>query len=165
MSEAPKLPDAGRYQGPSRAAPYAMSRLAPSYSLVDAAHEIERADTTLAVSAGGKLSVIAAQMKRLREQAERILLRAQRDAELHRARCSFEKKAGRVYHLYEKDDGEKWFSILAPEEWPSAQPQSYAGAYRLELDMSFTRLDLPDDAAPEAMNEAESVAHVRGLLR
>ncbi|MDB5216896.1 MAG: hypothetical protein JWO86_4823, partial [Myxococcaceae bacterium] len=44
LAHPPKLPDPGRYEGPSRAAPYALSRMAPSYSLVDVAAEIEKAD-------------------------------------------------------------------------------------------------------------------------
>lgn len=161
MSEEPKLPDAGRYQGPARAAPYPLSRLAPSYTLLDAAKEIEAADVTLANVAGGKLTVIAEQMRRLREQAELILSRARRDAELHRAECGFEKKPGGVYHLYLKDDGVRWFSMFAPEEWTRPQPQTYEGTFRLELDMSFTRLDADHDQnAPQP-----DVAQIRALLR
>ena len=44
-SATPLVP--GRYAGPSHAAPYALSRLAPPFDLVDLAREIERADTTL----------------------------------------------------------------------------------------------------------------------
>jgi hypothetical protein len=161
MTQEPQLPDLGLYRGPARAAPYALSRMAPVYSLLDAAKEIEAADVTLANVAGGKLSVIAEQMKRLREQAERVLARARRDAELHRAQCSFEKKAGGVYHLYEKTDGTRWFSMLAPEEWSRPQPQTYQGSYRLELDMSYSRLDADDD-----LTEAPpDVAQIRALLR
>jgi hypothetical protein len=141
LAHPPKLPDAGYYDGPARAAPYALSRMAPSFSLVDVAAEIEKADSMLVTTTGGKLGVIAEQIRRLQEQARVMLERAQRDAELHRARCAFQKKPGGVYHLYEKDDGERWFSLLAPEEWLRPQPQTFEGTYRLELDMSFTRLD------------------------
>ena len=75
-----------------------------------------------------------------------MIERAQRDAELHRALCGFQKKPGGVYHLYRKDDdGERWFSLLAPEEWLRPQPQTFEGSFRLELDMSFTRVDLSDE--------------------
>ena len=103
LAHPPKLPDAGVYDGPARAAPYGLSRLAPSFSLVDVAAEIEKADSMLATTTGGKLGVIAEQIRRLQEQARVMLERAQRDAELHRARCSFQKKPGGVYHLYRKD--------------------------------------------------------------
>ena len=36
LQHPPKLPDPGRYEGPARAAPYALSRMAPSYALIDA---------------------------------------------------------------------------------------------------------------------------------
>ena len=91
----------------------------------------------------GKLGQIADQIRHLQEEARILLERAQRDAELHRAQCSFEKKPGGEYHLYRRDTGELWFSRLAPDEWTSEQPQTYEGTYRLELDMSFTRLDRP----------------------
>lgn len=142
LEHPPKVPDPGYYEGPARAAPYALSRMAPSFSLVDVAAEIEKADAMLATTTGGKLGLIAEQIRRLQDQARSMLERAQRDAELHRARCSFEKKPGGVYHLYRKDDGERWFSLLAPEEWLRPQPQTFEGTYRLELDMSFTRLDV-----------------------
>ena len=74
-----------------------------------------------------------------------MLERAQRDADLHRARCSFQKKPGGVYHLYRKDDGERWFSLLSPEEWIRPQPQTYEGSYRLEADMGFTRVDVTEE--------------------
>jgi len=132
--------------------------MAPSFSLVDVASEIEKADAMLATVTGGKLGVIAEQIRRLQEQARTMLERAQRDAELHRARCRFEKKAGGVYHLYLKDDGERWFSLMGPDEWIRPQPQTFEGSYRLEADMSFTRVDIAEDE-PRADLEA-----VRALL-
>lgn len=141
------MSDDKRYDGPSHAAPYGLSRLSPSYDLVDVAAQIQKADETLATMTGGKLAVIAEQIGLLQEQARVLLERARRDAELHRARCNFEKKAGRVYHLYRKEDGTLWFSLLAPDEWTRAQPQTFEGSYRLELDMSFTRLDVEEAAS------------------
>lgn len=150
LQHPPALPDAGRYRGPARAAPYAMSRMAPAFTLVDAAAEIQKADATLATMVGGKLSVIAEEIRHLQEQARVMLDRAQRDALLHRARCAFEKKPGGVYHLYERDDGERWLSLMAPDEWIRPQPQTFEGTYRLEADMSFTRIDVEaDDRRPE----------------
>src|SRR5689334_17000804 len=105
MDEPPREVDAGRFDGPAHAAPYPLTRLAPSYDLVDLAAQIQRADETLAVMTGGKLAVIAEQVEKLRQQAAALLEKARRDAELHRARCSFEKKPGGVYHLYRKADG------------------------------------------------------------
>ena len=142
------MSDEKRYDGPSHAAPYGLSRMAPAYDLVDVAAQIQKADETLATMTGGKLAVIAEQIALLQEQARVLLERARRDADLHRARCNFEKKPGRVYHLYRKEDDTLWFSLLGPDEWIGTQPQIFEGSYRLELDMSFTRVDVEEDASP-----------------
>ena len=156
----PKLPDQGYYDGPARSAPYALSRLSPSFSLIDVAAEIEKADGMLATVASGKLGVIADQIRHLQDEARALLERARRDAELHRARCRFEKKAGGIYHLYRAhEDDALWFSLMAPDEWLKPQPQTFEGSYRLEADMSFTRLDVTDTTSPPV-----DVATVRKLL-
>lgn len=129
------------YTGPAHAAPYALSRMAPSFGLVDVAAEIERADATIATMATGKLKLIAKQMKALREEAERVLERARRDAELHRVKCSFEKQPGGVYHLYRRKSGELYFSLMAPHEWSLPHEQEHVASYRLEADQSFTPLE------------------------
>ena len=160
LAHPPKLPDPGRYEGPSRAAPYPLSRMAPSYALVDVAAEIEKADSMLATVTGGKLGVIADQIRHLQEQARAMLERAQRDAGLHRSRCRFEKKPGGIYHLYRMHaDDTLWFSLMAPEEWLRPQPQTFEGSYRLEADQSFTRLDVSEDGVPTT-----EVSAVRALL-
>jgi len=146
MEAPPPLVDTGRYEGPAHASPYPLSRMAPSFDLVDTAARIHAADQTLATMTGGKLGVIADQIARLQEQARALLERARRDAELHRAECRFEKKPGATYHLYEREDGTRWFSRLAPDEWVTPQAQAFLGSYRLELDMSFTRVDAEEEA-------------------
>lgn len=146
MAAPPPEVDPGRYEGPSRAAPYGLARTAPAYDLVDVAAQIQKADETLAAMTGGKLGVIADQIRRLQEQAHVLLEKARRDAELHRARCSFEKKPGGEYHLYREPSGEAWFSRIAPDEWVTKQEHAYEGTYRLELDMSFTRLDAAEES-------------------
>ena len=148
MDAPPPEIDPGRYDGPSRAAPYPLSRTAPAYDLVDVAAQIQKADQTLATMTGGKLGVIAEQIARLQSQARVLLEKARRDSELHRAACRFEKKPGGIYHLYRRTDGALWFSRLAPDEWVTPQAQSFEGTFRLELDMSFSRLDVPEEPPP-----------------
>ncbi len=119
-------------------ATFPMSRQAPSFELVDLAKEIARADDMLAMQTNGKLNLLAEQIRGLQEEARRILQEAQNNLELHKAECSFSKKAGQVYHLYSKSDGRKIFSLLSPEEWGARCPYLFEGAYRLENDMSWT---------------------------
>lgn len=135
-----KAPPLSRYQGESRSAPYPLSRMAPAFSLVDTARAIEQADLAVANVATGKLTVIAEQIRALQAKAEALLERARRDAELHRVSCRFEKRAGGVYHLYEKRDGTRWFSLVAPDEWRTARDDRFVATYRLELDHSFSEV-------------------------
>lgn len=129
------------YTGPSHAAPYALSRMAPAFDLVNAATEIQKADEIIATTAGGKLEVIARQMRALRAEAERVLESAKRDAELHRVKCNFEKLPGGIYHLYRRASGDLYFSLMAPHEWSLPHAQEHVASYRLESDRSFTPLE------------------------
>ena len=117
---------------------FPMSRLAPSFELVDLAKEIARADDMLALQTNGKLNLLAEQIRGLQEEARKIMQEAKNNLELHKAECSFSKKAGQVYHLYVKSDGRKIFSLLSPAEWGARCPYAFEGAYRLENDMSWT---------------------------
>jgi hypothetical protein len=132
-----------RYEGPHNAAPYPLSRLSAPISLVDAAREVEHADQWIASTASARLSQIAAQMQALRAQAEAVLRKAQEDAALHRAEARFNRLPGNTYHLYERADGGRYWSMLSPEEWGGKPPHAFVGSYRLEADRSFTRVDAP----------------------
>jgi len=129
------------HQGPDRTAPYPVSRMAPSFDIVDLAKEIAQADDQIAQHTNGKLRVIAEQIKHLQKQAKDILEHAQNDQTLHRAKCNFKRKPGEIYHLYKKRDDSLYFSMLSPQEWGSSAPHSYEGSYRLEADMSWTSVD------------------------
>jgi hypothetical protein len=109
--------------------------------LVDVAREIERADQSIASTAGAKLELIAAQMQALRAQAEEVLAKASQDAELHRAKARFARHPGKTYHLYERSEGERYWSLLAPADWGGAPPHPFVGSYRLEADQSWTPVD------------------------
>lgn len=136
------------HRGPDRSAPYPVSRLAPSIDLVDMAREISHADTMLNNRVGAKLKVIADQIKALQAAAHAVLEEAKHDQELHHADCAFKRQPGKVYYLYERADGSRYFSMLSPQDWRGAPPHPFAGAYRLEADLSWTgagHLDEPRD--------------------
>ncbi len=116
--------------------PYPVRTLDPPIRLVDRAREIEQAHLSLKTHAAGKLDVIARQIRGLQEEARRILEQAERDAALHRVQCAFEKRPGMDLHLYEKADGERYFSMLSPEEW-GTPPHAFRGTFRLQTDAGF----------------------------
>jgi len=137
-----------RHEGPSRTSPYPVSRLSAPIDLVDTAREIQEADQAINNRTSSKLTVIADQIRALQEQAREVLEESQRDMDLHRARCNFTRRPGSIYHLYEREDGELYFSMLAPEDWREGPPHAYKGSYRLEADLSWTpfeEVDQPDE--------------------
>jgi hypothetical protein len=148
----------------SAASPYPLSRLAPRFDLVDAAAEIARADTQIGTVVNARLATIQKQIRALQEEARSILEEAQRSARLHRARSNFQKVPGRVYHLYRRDDGELYFSMLSPDDWSGTAPHAFEGSYRLGADMGWTRLgaEPPEDRsqpeAPESSRDAAAQA-------
>ena len=44
-----------------------------------------------------------------------VLDDASRDTELHTVACNFVKQPGTIYHLYQRDSGQRYFSVLSPE--------------------------------------------------
>jgi hypothetical protein len=132
----------GLHEGPASTSPYPVSRLAPPHDLVDVARQIQEADAVLGVKVSSQLEVIAEQIRNLQEKARQLLDHANESAELHRAICSFKKRIGATYHLYRRGDGRRYFSMLSPVDWGEA-PHAFEGSYRLEPDMTFTRVDRP----------------------
>ncbi len=139
------------FSGPTRAAPYALSRLSGPVSLVDVAREIEHADTLIASTTNAQLRLIAEQMAALRDEAERLLERARLNAELHRVEARFVRHPGKTYHLYQRDPRgtaeARYWSLLSPTDWGGRPPHRFLGSYRLEADHSWTLLagSAPDD--------------------
>jgi hypothetical protein len=130
----------GDDESSQKAARYPLSRLSAKHDLVDVAREIQVADATLGGVTVAKLRVIAEQIKHLQAQAAQILDEAKHSSELHRATCNFQRRPGHVYHLYRRNDGSLYWSMLSPEEW-GTPPDAFDGSYRLELDMSWTAVE------------------------
>jgi hypothetical protein len=118
---------------------YPIRTLDPPISIVDRAKEIEKADQWLKAGVSQKLDIILKQIKSLQEQAKEILQKAEEDARLHRILCNFEKKPGMILHLYRKQNGEEYFSLLSPEEWGNP-PHQFLGSFKLNIDMSFEKI-------------------------
>lgn len=132
-----KKHEGDNHRGPSSTAPYGLSRLAPEMSLVDVAKEIGEADAMIAQTTSSKLKLIAAQIRQLQASAREILDGAKRDLDLHRAQCSFTRRVGQTYHLYERSDGTLYWSMLSVSEW-GTPPHPHRGSFRLEADQSWT---------------------------
>ena len=128
---------------PGHSSPYPVSRLAAPISLVDTAKEIESASASVALRTNAQLEVILEQMRTLQQRAREIIEQAARDVDLIHVECRFRRVPGRVYHLYERSDGHRYFSMLTPEELGYASAD-FVGSFRFEYDQSWTRLDEVD---------------------
>jgi hypothetical protein len=126
--------------GPEHSSPYPVSRLGAPISLVDTAREIESASASVALRTNAQLEVILEQMRTLQERAREIIEQAARDVDLIHVECRFRRVPGRMYHLYERADGHRYFSMLTPDElgYTSAE---FIGSFRFEYDQSWTRMD------------------------
>lgn len=134
-----KKHEGDNHEGAGRSAPYGLSTLAPATTLVDVAREIVEADTMIAQTTSAKLKTIAEEIRRLQDQARRVLDDAKQDIALHRAACSFSRRIGKIYHLYERADGTLFWSLLSPDDW--SPPHTPRGSYRLEADQSWTPVE------------------------
>lgn len=143
--------------------------------LVALATEIQKADNFIQANACSKLQLITEQIRFLKEQAKDILIEADWNMKLHHAACNFVKHPGHVYHLYQRETGQLYFSMLSPQvnyiqffhlmlryrkvynvvnvtsqEWGNSGPlQVYKGSYRLERDHSWTPLQKTDEKNKE----------------
>ncbi|KAJ8400227.1 hypothetical protein AAFF_G00399210 [Aldrovandia affinis] len=120
---------------------YQTNRVGDPMDLVALAHQVQRGDDFVRANACNRLTVIADQIRYLQEQARKVLEDAKKDAELHHAACNVVKKPGNMYYLYMRESGQRYFSILSPQEWGPSCPHKFIGGYKLQYDMSWTPLD------------------------
>ncbi|XP_035780873.1 uncharacterized protein C1orf50 homolog [Anopheles albimanus] len=110
--------------------------------IVTLAKEIQSADVAVTNNACAKLVMIAEQVRFLQQQAKKILEDTQRAQELHHAACNFVKIPGKVYHLYRRESGQTYFSMLSPDEWgPKGCTHQPLGSYKLEHDQTWTPVE------------------------
>jgi hypothetical protein len=95
----------------------------------------------VALRTNAQLEVIVEQMRALQERAKAIVAQASRDVDLIHADCRFNRVAGRIYHLYERPNGQRYFSMLGPDEFGGHTPSGFVASYRYEHDESWTRVD------------------------
>ncbi|XP_075995962.1 uncharacterized protein C1orf50 homolog [Genypterus blacodes] len=123
---------------------YNTTRLGDPMDLVSLAAQVQKGDDFIKANACNKLTVIADQIRYLQEQAKKVLEEAKRDADLHHAACNIVKKPGNMYFLYQRPSGQKYFSIISPQEWGPSCPHQFVGAYKLQHDMSWSPLEEVD---------------------
>jgi len=141
MSDSDQKYSGNNVRGPGHSSPYPVSRLGAPMSLVDMAKTIESASDKVAMRTNAQLEVILEQMKALQERAREIIEQASRDVDLIHAECRFTRVPGRIYHLYERSGGHRYFSMVGPDEYGRGGPAGFVASFRYEHDESWTRLD------------------------
>jgi hypothetical protein len=127
--------------------------------LVNLAKQIETCDAFIRANVSNRLQVIVNQMNYLREEAQRTLMKARRDDELNHCACNLVRRPGQTYYQYERQSGQKYLSIMHPQDWSTnikngVCPHRFLGAYRLEYDNSWTRQPTDfDDGLDDPLEE------------
>jgi hypothetical protein len=114
--------------------------LSARFEPVDQLALVEEANKLLGAVARGKLEVIMDQIQYLQNQAKILIEKAERNLALHGVNCLFQRRVGMTYHLYVRDDGNPYFSMLSPEDWGWETPHLFQGSFRLEEDMTWTEI-------------------------
>ncbi|CAL4082225.1 unnamed protein product, partial [Meganyctiphanes norvegica] len=96
--------------------PHRVNKTATSTDLVELAQQIQTANQFTKANVGNKLQVIAEQVRFLQEQARKILEEANESNDLHHVACNFVKKPGTTYHQYIRESGQKFFSMISPDD-------------------------------------------------
>lgn len=74
------------------------------------------------------------------EQEFKKLVETAADNELiYSANVRFSPIVGRTYHLYKKEDGETWVSMVGPHEWGPNYDFEFLGSFRLATDSVWIR--------------------------
>ena len=59
---------------------------------------------------------------------------------IYNAAIGFNPKVGEVYHLYKKQDGNAWVSLVGPDEWGPGYNFEFLGSFRLATDSVWIRV-------------------------
>lgn len=96
-----------------------------------------------------QLDQIKAQVELLAAQAKQIQKRVEISEQIYTADTGFKPLINHVYHLYEKEDGDKVLSMVAPEEWGRSSKFKFVASVKLLADHTWDILKSSDDEAIE----------------
>ena len=84
-----------------------------------------------------QLEQIRKQIELLAQQAKHIYNRVNISEDIYLADMSFEPLIGFTYHLYEKKDGKKVLSMVAPKEWGPNPPYTFIATVKMLSDHTW----------------------------
>jgi len=144
QQDQPREPSAG--DGAANTAPVLMpTRHDPTFrslaeTLIQDAHgALRETKREIKDSAYKRLELLDRMQRELVDKAREILEQARRDVNLHEIKMTCAKTRGHVYYLYENPGGDRFFSLLAPQEYYQADPDAvYYGSWLLNYDGTWS---------------------------
>jgi hypothetical protein len=88
-----------------------------------------------------QLNQIRKQIELLARQAKNIHDRVNISEDIYLAEMNFEPLIGFTYHLYEKKDGKKVLSMVAPDEWGPNPPYKFMATVKMLSDHTWDVLE------------------------
>jgi hypothetical protein len=84
---------------------------------------------------------LKARYDELQEEFKKLVATAQDNQLIYNANISFSPIVGKVYHLYRKESGDEWVSMVGPNEWGPNFTFEFLGSFRLATDSVWIRED------------------------
>lgn len=113
-------------------------------SLTKPIEELERARQRLEPSVRHKLDFLLDQMRFLRKEAWKVVNQAIDSDDLHKIQCGFQKEPGMVVHVYSREEGSRFLSLVAPDEF-KRHDLKHHGSFLINSDMSFSCMEEHSD--------------------
>ena len=88
----------------------------------------------------GKLKMLARQLVFIKQEMQEIINDSLVSTELEKVSCKFKKIPGNTYYLYQKIEGDMFFSMLEPEIWKYSDNNIFLGRYKYDYDLSFQKI-------------------------
>lgn len=73
----------------------------------------------------------SSKFEEMTKEYEKLMSEIQMNERLYTASHNFEPTSGEIYHLYKKESGEEFLSLISPEQWKKFD---FIGSYRFLSD-------------------------------
>lgn len=105
------------YQGEAKFSPIPLTVSSPQIVATDKGKIRANAVESMIQHAQQQMEMLKKQAQLIMDQVAEIETRVKLSEEIYAADMSFEPVVGQVYHLYERENGKKFLSIVGPKEW------------------------------------------------
>ncbi len=85
-----------------------------------------------------QMAMLKRQAEALMEEARRIEERLRLSAQIFEADVNFTPVVGQIYHLYNRESGSKFLSLIGPRQWGErSKPLEHLGTFRYLADSTW----------------------------